>query len=288
MFLQLRRQALQTGENHLRPHRRLINYERFGSSVLFRCFQLPTDGTSVFFPGCALPGMRPEPTLHLYQLLRRIDPGMGIMLDCCNKPSHDLGRQKFFQDRFRDRATKLAARGVKTIVTACPSCYQALSALPSPCAVTTVYSLLAANDNMIRPRFKGMHGTIHDPCTIRFSGTIHEEIRTLCSTLGISIREMPHNRVSTLCCGEGGGAGYIDSGLSDGWKRQRLAEAGSQPFITYCAGCTSHLHRQGKVYHLIDLLCAPTSSPKPLPDAVSPIARWYNRLKLKKQLLTGT
>ena len=287
MFLNLRQEAVSLGENHLWPHRRLLNYERFGSNAIFRHLHLPVDCETIFYPGCALTGARPEETLKLYRLLQTVEPTIGIMLDCCNKPSHDLGRQQFFQKRFSARMHTLAKRNIRRIVTGCPSCLQAFSILPHKFTVTTAYSILADNVTLNPARFSGLTCSVHDPCSIRFASTIHADARSICKALGLKLTEMVHNRENTFCCGEGGGVGFIDRKLSTEWNRKRVIEAEDQLLVTYCAGCTSQLRNHGNVHHLVDLLFADESNDKPVARTVTSLQSWKNRLMVKIRLMAA-
>jgi len=284
MFLKLRQEAVTLGENHLRQHRRLLGYERFGGSAIFRHLHLPAHCETIFYPGCTLTGTRPEETMKLYRLLQTVDPTIGIMLDCCNKPSHDLGRQQFFHKRFSERLQLLAKRNIRRIITGCPSCLQAFSVLPHGFTVTTVFSLLADNSKLIPERFSGLNCHVHDPCSVRFSGTLHADVRSICKALGFKLTEMVHNRENTFCCGEGAGVGFIDQRLSAEWNRKRLAEAEDQLLVTYCAGCTSQLRDHGNVHHLVDLLFADETK-VPVARIVTSIQSWLNRFMVKIRLM---
>jgi ferredoxin len=92
MFLDLRRDAFATGDGDLSEHSRVLSYEKKGTSKRYSWYALPEGCDTVFFPGCTLPGTRPATTLRLYEYLQAGDAAMGIVLDCCTKPSHELGR----------------------------------------------------------------------------------------------------------------------------------------------------------------------------------------------------
>lgn len=285
MFLDLRREAVRLNKWDDHPHKRLLAYEKLGGSRLFRHLSLPEGATTVFFPGCALPGARPEHTLHLYLYLKERDPSLGIMLDCCNKPSHDLGRQLFFEDRSLARNQLLRSKGIRTIVTACPNCYQAFSLCPGDFTVTTVYNLLADHGCIPHREFSGTSCTIHDPCSIRFAQHIHQAVRTIAGNLELQLFEMEHNRADTLCCGEGGAAGCMGGDHAAAWADRRQGETNGQPLITYCAGCTRMLRKRGRVHHIVDLLFPEAGSDSIRPRRLSAPMSYFNRLKLKLKLL---
>lgn len=284
MFLDLRREAVELKNGNYKAHRRLLSYEKLGSSRLFRYLALPPKSTTLFFPGCALPGARPDHTLQLYLHLKTQDPTIGIMLDCCNKPSHDLGRQTFFEDRCDARNKLLQSRGIRNIITACPNCYQAFSLYGNDFKVSTAYSVIADNGFTPRKKFSGSTCTIHDPCSVRFEQEIHQAVRSLTHDLDVQLVEMEHNRATTLCCGEGGGAGCMGGGHAAKWSDKRHGEADGQPLITYCAGCTAMLQHHGTVHHIVDLLFPGASSDHTPPQHIGPPMTYINRLKLKHKL----
>jgi hypothetical protein len=123
MFLALRNEAVVRGQGEFRKHRVLKSYERRGNSPLFSWYGLPRGCTTIFFPGCALPGTRPERIIDLYTELRRQIPQLGLVLDCCTKPSHDLGQQGYFKYQFSVLRRTLVEEGIKEVLLACPNCF---------------------------------------------------------------------------------------------------------------------------------------------------------------------
>ena len=99
-FLAMRRHYIAEHPEHLKKYGGLRFYESIGTSKTFSHYALPANCTGVFFPGCALTGSRPERTWELYQHLRSEQPSLGLVLDCCTKPSHDLGDVDRFNEKF--------------------------------------------------------------------------------------------------------------------------------------------------------------------------------------------
>ena len=54
---------------------------------IFSYYALPEGCNTVFFPGCTLSGTRSEKVILTYQRLKKSIPSLGIVLDCCTKPS---------------------------------------------------------------------------------------------------------------------------------------------------------------------------------------------------------
>ncbi len=244
------------GRAPLRSHRKIVSYEKYGLSKLFSHWAIPAGCTTVFFPGCALAGTRPQQTLELFGLLRQEIPELGMVLGCCAKPSHDLGRLAFFQDAFSTLTDRLKAQGITKVLTACPSCHQMFSQYGARVQSKTVYEILedviAATDTG-----QGTALAIHDPCATRFDDGIHRSVRSMVAKLGFSAVEMKHRGKRALCCGEGGSACYVAADITERWSDKRKVEAAGTRVLTYCAGCVSFLGSKLPTAHIIDLLLDP-------------------------------
>lgn len=283
MFLDLRQQATDKNHRSLRGYRRLLNYEARGSSKRFAWYGLPENCTTVFFPGCALPGTRPKQTLKLYALLQARNQNLGIVLDCCTKPSHDLGRQRHFAAVFSALKHRLQDAGITNVITACPSCHEVFTQYGQGLHVTSVYEHLASAGFTAGASFNSTV-TVHDPCVSRDNPGMQEAVRTLIRAHGLKIFEMPYAKERTLCCGEGGGVGCLDRNLLRKWRRKRQTEARDRPVLTYCAGCTAQLGKSVPSAHLIDLLLAPERTMTGKVRPARPPLTTLNRLRLKRIL----
>ena len=276
LFLEMRREAAERGYGAFAEHKGLLAYERTGVSRRFSWYGLPAGCTTIFFPGCALPGTRPAATLEVYRRLRQAIPDLGLVLDCCTKPSHDLGRQGYFLAMFGELVAWLEAHGVRQVLVACPNCYKVFSEYAPQLQTETVYQRLAEIMPETAPPAPTAAVTIHDPCVVRFAAAPQQAVRTLLAGLGVGVEEMPHTRTTALCCGEGGSVGAVAPELADGWGERRADEAAGRPVVTYCAGCANHLGKRLQVRHLLDLVC---NTPKPAKGLIT----YVNRLRLKSR-----
>jgi Fe-S oxidoreductase len=143
-----------------------------------------------------------------------------------------------------------------------------------------VYEVLADNPPPMTGRC-AEDVVIHDPCTTRGFPRIHDAVRTLVALTGARIKEMPHNRETTLCCGEGGAAAFIAPELTGKWKKTRHAEAGGSRIITYCAGCSSTFDTSLWTTHLLDLLFDHDRALTGDEQKTRPPFTYLNRLRLK-------
>ena len=282
MFLEMRREAVRGGNGDFSEHGGILAYEKRGTSPRFTYYALPTGCDTVFFPGCALPGTRPDTTRSLFEHLRKTLPALGIVLDCCTKPSHDLGRDEYFTAMFAEMRDFLVKNGVRRVIVACPNCYKVFHTYGDQLAVQTVYEFLA-QDGLPTGKKLSQTITVHDPCAIRHESGIHAAVRDLCARQGLTISEMPHHGKKTLCCGEGGSVGFVTPELAKKWAALREGETNGSPIVTYCAGCANFLGRVAPTSHVLDLLFQPEAAMAgKVKVAKSPIT-YLNRLRLKKR-----
>lgn len=286
LFLAVRRDAMAEGRADLSRYGAILGYERRGSTPLFSYYGLPTGCDTIFFPGCTLPGTRPETTWQLFAHLQKSIPNLGIVLDCCSKPSHDLGRQDHFEAMFGEMRAYLAAQGIRKVLVACPNCHKMFKQYGSGLTVLTVYEHLAGHGLPAGARVTGARSdqwTVHDPCPLRDEEDAQAAVRKLLGGMGITVSEMKHSRQRTLCCGEGGSVGFIQRDLAKEWGQRRKAEASGRRVVTYCAGCTGFLSRVTPTVHITDLLFNPEQSLNGGPRVSASPWTYFNRIKLKQR-----
>ena len=127
-----------------------------------------------FFPGCSLSGTRSHRVIDTFLQIRRVVPSLGIVLDCCSKPSHDLGRQDHFDAVFGEMRRYLLDNGVKRVLVACPNCYKVFGNYGKELSVESVYEVLATHELSELSTSSSVRGstapqaTIHDPCLARW------------------------------------------------------------------------------------------------------------------------
>ena len=280
MFLEMRREAYERGKACLPQHRRLRNYEKRGTSKRFSWYDLPKNCDTIFFPGCSLSGSRSETTLKVYENLQKTIPNIGIVLDCCTKPSHDLGDEDYFNAMFGEMKSYLLTHGIKTVLTACPNCYKVFDDHGTEFKIRTVYEVLDIPDSPTTQRKLGMV-TIHDPCTARFNIPAQTAVREILRKQGKQVKEQPHSGKTTLCCGEGGAVNCLAPELAKSWGKKRIEESEGQKIISYCAGCTQTLGEHAETSHILDLLFS--TEPEKSKIDKTPIS-CFKRLRLKKLL----
>lgn len=284
MFLEQREKAVAREPGLLKRYRVLQRYEWLGGSALFGGEYLPTGCNTVFFPGCSLPGIRPEGTIRLFKALKEVLPNLGMVLDCCGKISANLGDRKTSDEKKLQLLGYLHEMGVKRIITTCPSCLQHFRQHGDGMDVSLAYSELLNGDVDSSGRAIGLdynEYTIHDPCTLRFDGDVQQAVRKVLADSGTVFSEMAHSGESGLCCGEGGATAFLDVASKLQWQQKRVREIKGRTVVTYCAGCEINLAPLGSV-HILDLLF-PTEAGKKEKTG-SRIHFYLNRLIFKVKI----
>ena len=281
LFMEMRRETVRRGGGDFPEHKILTGYERRGTSRTYSWYGLPRECDTVFFPGCALSGTRSDKVIRVYQILGETIPSLGIVLDCCTKPSHDLGREDHFKAMFEEMRDYLAAHGVRNILVACPNCYRVFAEYGGSLSAKSIYEILPPQDVPAGKR-RAQTVTIHDPCSVRFEDGLHAAVRVLLTGMGTSVEEMTHSARRTMCCGEGGGVGLLEKGLADTWGMLRQKEASAGQVVAYCAGCAGTLSRFTPTVHLLDLLFEPEAGHKAKAGVAKPPFTYWKRLRLKR------
>ena len=280
MFLDMRRETVRRGKGNYSGHARILGYEKRGISKKYTFYALPQGCDTVLFPGCALAGTRPHRVKDLYAHIQRSIPSLGIVLDCCALPSHDLGRADDFHRMFDQMRHFLLNSGIRHVVVACPSCYKVFKQYGYELTVTTAYKIIAEMDLPVTGQVNGII-TVQDSCASRFDKNVHDAVRDLASAKGLSIEEMPHCRNRTFCCGEGGSVSPINPDFAENWGHMRKREADGKKIVTYCAGCASLLGSSTPTIHILDLVFEPRKSLSGKAKIARSPFTYLNRLKLK-------
>ena len=283
MFLEMRRETVKRGKGDYPEHSKILGYEKRGTSRKYTFYSLPQHCDTIFFPGCALAGTRPDKVIKLYDHLREKIPNLGIVLDCCTLPSHDLGRADYFHEMFDEMKGYFLSIGIRHVIVACPSCYKIFKHYGNEISVKTVYEQMIHTGLPDTGKVQGTV-TIHDSCALRFTTPVHNAIRDLVTAKGLTIEEMPHHGTKTFCCGEGGSAGFISRDLAKNWGVLRNKEADGKTIIAYCAGCTTFLNPLTPTSHMIDLIFEPEATMSGNVKVSKSPFTYLNRLKLKNYL----
>ena len=280
LFLEMRREAVDSGYGSYSEHTPLVTYEKLGTSRRFTLYRLPEGCSTIFFPGCSLSGTRPDGVNKVFAELHKADPKVGIVFDCCLKPSHTLGREQYVNAMFEEMNRWLVNHGVTEVLVACPNCQVMFDTFGHGLKVRTVWEALA--DSGLQPEKISGTVTVHDPCVIRNSGAVHQAVRNLLERQGLNVEEMPHSGRTTVCCGKGGAVDMLNPELAASWGNLRKKEAAGRRTITYCAGCVQALGSHTPTNHLVDVLFSPQQTLAGKKKGAGAPITYLNRLLLKR------
>ena len=194
-FLNIRRNAVESKGVDFAPYRKLLGYESLGVSKAFSWAHLPSECRTLFFPGCGLSGSRPGKVVAAWRYLQSKDPATGLVLDCCTKPSHDLGRQDAFEAAFGELHAWCLKMGILKVVVACPNCFKVFSRYGSGLEVVSIYEVMAGDGSLSSEPILG-EVYLHHPCATRFESAIQDASDVL---LARSAEGLFQNGEKTLC-----------------------------------------------------------------------------------------
>jgi heterodisulfide reductase subunit D len=214
---------------------------------------------TLFFPGCLASHRFKEKTRILVQLLQAAGYELDFLGEdqsCCGAPLWITGKMENARNLVQVQFNKLQAKGVKEIITPCPSCFRAfdeeypklLELETFPIKVTHTSVVLADivdNKKLELKNPVNKRITYHDPCEIGRYREIYEPPRkALAAIPGIELVEMSRNRENSFCCGGGGGVKLTYPDYSQKVSRERLNDVlktEAEIISTICPACELNL-----------------------------------------------
>jgi Fe-S oxidoreductase len=179
---------------------------------------------------------------------------LGQEESCTGDPARRMGNDYVYQMLAMGNVETLNRYRPKTIITACPHCFNTIgneySQLGGHYEVVHHSQFLSrlVGEGRLRPDFPaGADGdgsralTLHDSCYLtRYNGVVEETRDVLRAVPGIELREMEKSGRSTFCCGAGGGRMWMEEqrGTRINAERTRQALAtGAETVATACPFC---------------------------------------------------
>ncbi len=212
------------------------------------------DGEWLLWMGCVW-GYNPElrsAVRAFQQVLDAAGTRWGVLDDepCCGHHSRRQGEESQFQDLARRSLDILRQSDARRIVTPCPHCLHTLrhehTNLDGNCRPQIVHyselmlRLVVEGKLELKTNGTGREAAYHDPCYLARFEAIVDAPRAVLAAAGTTVRELPHRRARTLCCG-GGAAGFVRELESDQRldrvRRTEIIESGADLLITACPEC---------------------------------------------------
>ncbi len=138
---------------------------------------------------------------------------LGTEESCTGDPAKRAGNEFLFQMQAFSNIELLNTYQIKTIVTACPHCFNTLkNEYPQLGGTYNVMHHTQFLNKLLEEKrlqiqggtYKGKKITFHDPCYLGRANAIYEAPRTLINKLDAELVEMKNCKRNGLCCGAGG------------------------------------------------------------------------------------
>lgn len=168
--------------------------------------------------------------------------------NCCGDTARRLGNELLFQKLANANIKMLNGYNFRTIVTACPHCYNTLKneypELGGNYRVLhhTEYILeLIESGKIVPSSMEKCRVTYHDPCYLgRYNSIYSAPRKILMSIPGVELVEMRNTKSKSCCCGAGGGRVWLDDQQKKKNSELRVKEAvktNSDFIVSACPLC---------------------------------------------------
>lgn len=229
-----------------------------------------------FYPGCQLGASNPRYVLESHKFLRETYDA-GIILGCCGAPAYWAGDEVRLRADIEETGRQWSRLGKPTLVFACATCEELFRRFIPEIPRVSLYRLMADSES-ISPVGPFSEAAIFDPCAARGDPDMEAGVRKLATKARVAVEELKERN---RCCGHGGHMRVANPDLYDEITRHR-AEAGSKPYIVYCANCREVFASRGKeCAHVLDLAFG-LAAGSPVPSLEE---KRNNSLTVKKELM---
>ena len=172
----------------------------------------------LFWVGCAgsFDDRAKRITKSFVKILQKADVSFAVLgteESCSGDPAKRAGNEFLFQMQAVTNIEVINAYGIKSIVTACPHCFNTIKneypGLGGNYKVMhhTQFINMLLEDGRITLEggsYKGKRITFHDPCYLGRANNVYEAPRNIIKKLDAQLVEMKNCRKKGLCCGAGG------------------------------------------------------------------------------------
>jgi len=241
----------------------------------------------VFYPGCQLCASYSEYVIKTYNyLMEKLDGGVGLYLGCCGAPAKWAGRQEQYDSSIEKTKLNLEKLGNPIVITACSTCFSNFGENLKNIKIKSLWEIFDEKGLPLDSKSgNGKILAVHDACTTRNEGSIHESIRNIAKSLHYNIEEPQFTKEKTKCCGYGGLVYFTNKEFSKEVTEDRIKDS-ENDFLAYCAMCRDLFVLKGKrTYHILDLIYGNGNAEISDMSVPTLSERRANRFKLKKELL---
>ena len=227
----------------------------------------------VYFVGCVAsfsPQVQDIPAA-MVQLMEKAGVDFTILGEeehCCGYPLMILGMKEEVQELVRHNIEAIKAKGAKTVVFSCPSCYHTFAhEYPEIEGVellhhTQFIARLIEEGRLKLKKPLNLKLAYHDPCDLGRNSRVFEEPRVVLRAIpGVELREFPSSRELALCCGGGGDVEIHNPKVTERVSMQIVREAdeaGVEAIATACQQCKRVIksaaeRHEGRSYQVKDI-----------------------------------
>ena len=206
-------------------------------------------GEVLLFTGCVASRLEPGVVEALEAILEAAGVPYSILEGpCCGGPLFRMGLIDQAEEAASRLADEMRSVGAEVVLTPCPTCAEALRAYyPALTGLkvrvehtTTFLRELLRTGRLVLKRKVELKAVYHDPCVLARSLGIIEAPREVLWSTGLTLIEMPDNKLNTACCGYGqlGFLTYPD--LAKATAERRVKEAlgmGADVLVSACPSC---------------------------------------------------
>jgi Fe-S oxidoreductase len=170
---------------------------------------------------------------------------LGPEESCTGDPARRMGAEYIYQMLAEQNVAALNSHSVKTIVTACPHCFNTIfNEYPQVGGVFDVvhhteYLARLVKEGRLTPA-QQVAGTItyHDPCYNARHNDVWRGARDIIDAMpGTAYKELHRHGHSTFCCGAGGGRMWMEERMGKKMNIERTDEALASASDTLAVGC---------------------------------------------------
>jgi Fe-S oxidoreductase len=170
---------------------------------------------------------------------------LGPEESCTGDPARRMGAEYIYQMLAEQNVAALNSHSVKTIVTACPHCFNTIfNEYPQFGGVFDVvhhteYLARLVKEGRLTPA-QQVAGTItyHDPCYNARHNDVWRGARDIIDAMpGTAYKELHRHGHSTFCCGAGGGRMWMEERMGKKMNIERTDEALASASDTLAVGC---------------------------------------------------
>jgi heterodisulfide reductase subunit D len=216
--------------------------------------KLPKKAEVIYFVGCTSALRSPEIAESTFQLLGNANVDFTVIPEeiCCGSIMLRTGNTEMSKRLAEKNIEMIEASGASTIVFSCPGCYKTFSTdYPNLLKESLDFELKHISEYLIEMDQLQFSKPIkrrvvyHDPCHLGRHLEIFEPPREIINRIpGVELVEMERSKMTSFCCGAGGGVrgAYPDISLQIAEKRVEEATATQAMILSSaCPFCKRNL-----------------------------------------------